>query len=134
MIVEFARNVLGLENADHAESNPQGERLVITPLACSLVGKAERVTIVPDTRAAAIWGAAPALEEYRCNYGVDRAYHPALTQAGLGLSGFGVEGELRIVELSRHTFFLATLFLPQLRSTSDRPHPLFAAFGRAATR
>jgi CTP synthase (UTP-ammonia lyase) len=104
---------------------------VITPLACSLVGKAERVTIVPDTRAAAIWGAAPALEEYRCNYGVERVYHPALRQAGLGLSGFGDEGELRIVELPRHPFFLATLFLPQLRSAPGGAHPLFAAFGRA---
>jgi len=68
---------------------------VVTPLACSLVGKAQWVTIVPDTRAAGIWGAATALEDFRCNYGVDRAYHPALTQAGLGLSGFGDEGELR---------------------------------------
>ena len=107
---------------------------MVTPLACSLVGKAERVTIVPDTRAAAIWEAATALEDFRCNYGVDRAYHPALTQAGLGLSGFGDEGELRIIELPRHAFFLATLFLPQLWSTPERPHPLIAAFARAAKR
>ncbi|HSF02237.1 MAG TPA: hypothetical protein VLA62_04465 [Solirubrobacterales bacterium] len=107
---------------------------MVTPLACSLAGKAERVTIVPDTRAAAIWGAATALEEFRCNYGVDRAYHPALSQAGLGLSGFGDEGELRIIELPDHAFFLATLFLPQLRSPSDRPHPLLVAFALATKR
>lgn len=98
------------------------------------MGKAERVTIVPDTRAAAIWGSATALEDFRCNYGVDRAYHPALAVAGLALSGFGDDGELRIVELPDHPFFLATLFLPQLRSASSRPHPLLAAFRRAATR
>ncbi|HET9492586.1 MAG TPA: hypothetical protein VFR64_22910 [Methylomirabilota bacterium] len=98
------------------------------------MGKAERVTIVPSTRAAAIWGSATALEDFRCNYGVDRAVHPALTEAGLTLSGFGDDGELRIVELPDHPFFLATLFLPQLRSTPARPHPLIVAFGRAAAR
>jgi CTP synthase (UTP-ammonia lyase) len=107
---------------------------VVTPLACSLVGRAERVTIVPDTRAAAIWGSPTALEDFRCNYGADRTYHRALAQAGLGLSGFGDEGELRIVELSGHPFFLATLFLPQLRSTPGRPHPLLVAFASATTR
>ncbi len=107
---------------------------MVTRLACSLVGKAERVTIVPGSRAAAIWPAPTAFEEFRCNYGVDRAYHPVLTEAGLGLSGFGDEGELRIVELPGHAFFLATLFLPQLRSTPERPHPLLAAFGRAVIR
>ncbi|MGH6886218.1 MAG: CTP synthase C-terminal region-related (seleno)protein, partial [Geminicoccales bacterium] len=84
---------------------------MITPLACSLVGKEERVTIIPGSRAAAIYGAEAAREDFRCNYGVDRAYHPALTQAGLALSGFGDEGELRVIELPRHPFFLATLFL-----------------------
>jgi CTP synthase (UTP-ammonia lyase) len=98
------------------------------------VGKVERVTIVPETRAAAIWGSATALEDFRCNYGVDRAYHSALSAAGLSLSGFGDDGELRIVELPAHPFFLATLFLPQLRSAPSRPHPLLTAFGRAATR
>jgi CTP synthase (UTP-ammonia lyase) len=96
------------------------------------VGKAERVTIVPETRAAAVWGSATALEDFRCNYGVDRAYHPALAAAGLRLSGFGDDGELRIIELPHHPFFLATLFLPQLRSAPERPHPIFLAFARAA--
>jgi CTP synthase (UTP-ammonia lyase) len=105
---------------------------VITPLACSLVGKVERVRIVPDTRAAAIWGSATALEDFRCNYGVDSAYHPALSRAGLGLSGFGDGGELRIIELPQHPFFLATLFLPQLRSAPTRPHPIFLALARMA--
>ncbi|HEY7365165.1 MAG TPA: hypothetical protein VIE37_13750 [Methylomirabilota bacterium] len=107
---------------------------MVTPLACSLVGRAERVEIVPDTRAAAIWGTTTALEDFRCNYGVDRGYHRALSQAGLGLAGFGDEGELRIIELSAHAFFLATLFLPQLRSTPERPHPLLVAFRRAVKR
>ena len=78
-----------------------------------------------------------AVEDFRCNYGVNSEYLSALEKAGLGLSGFGEDGELRIVELPEHPFFVATLFVPQMRSTPDHPHPLlvgFAAAVAAATR
>jgi len=89
------------------------------------------VTIVPRTRAAALYGVDTAVEDYRCNYGVNSDYHAALQQAGLRLSGFGEDGELRIVEISTHPFFLATLFLPQMRSNLGTPHPLLAGFATA---
>ena len=91
----------------------------------------QRVRIVPGTRAAALYAAESAVEEFRCNYGVNPEYQTALEQAGLRLSGFGDDGELRIVELPDHPFFLATLFLPQLRSTAERPHPLLGGFTAA---
>jgi CTP synthase (UTP-ammonia lyase) len=137
VIIEITRHVLGLEDADHAESSPDAKRLVIIPLACSLVGLEQRVMVVPGTRAADLYGGTTAVEDFRCNYGVDPAYHPALEKGGLRLSGFGEDGELRIVELPGHPFFLATLFLPQMRSTPERPHPFlrgFAAAVKAAAR
>ena len=94
---------------------------------------AQRVIIVPGSRAAALYGTESALEDYRCTYGVNPAYHPALAQAGLRLSGFGEDGELRIVELSNHPFFLATLFVPQMKSTPEKPHPLLAGFAAAVS-
>lgn len=87
--------------------------------------------IVAGTRAAALYGADTAVEDFRCSYGVDPQYHPALEQAGLRLSGFGEDGELRIVELPGHPFFLATLFLPQMRSNPERSHPILAGFAGA---
>jgi CTP synthase (UTP-ammonia lyase) len=48
------------------------------------------------------------------------------------VSGLGGAGEVRIVELPGHPFFLATLFLPQARSTASRPHPLLAGYAAAA--
>jgi CTP synthase (UTP-ammonia lyase) len=87
--------------------------------------------IVPGTRAAALYGAETAVEDYRCNYGVNPEYRPVLEQAGLTPSGVGEDGELRIVELRGHPFFLATLFLPQMRSTPERPHPLLVGFAAA---
>jgi CTP synthase (UTP-ammonia lyase) len=89
------------------------------------------VRIVPGTRAAALYGDAEPVEDYRCNYGVDPRFHPALEEAGLRLSGFGEDGELRIAEIPAHPFFLATLFLPQMRSTRARPHPILAGFAAA---
>jgi CTP synthase (UTP-ammonia lyase) len=49
------------------------------------------------------------------------------------VSGVGTEGEIRIVELPDHRFFVATLFLPQARSTADAPHPLLAGFAVAVS-
>ena len=68
---EFARNVLRIEDAEHDGSSPAAPRLVVTPLACSLVGLEQRVRIVPGTRTAALYGDAEPGEDYRCNYGVD---------------------------------------------------------------
>jgi CTP synthase (UTP-ammonia lyase) len=107
---------------------------VITPLACSLVGTQQRVLVVPGSRAAKLYGDEVAIEDYRCNYGVDAGYagyHAAFERSGLRLSGFGEDGELRIIELPDHPFFLATLFLPQMRSAPGRPHPLLAGFAAA---
>jgi CTP synthase (UTP-ammonia lyase) len=104
---------------------------VITPLACSLVGQQHPVTIVAGTRAAALYGVVSVVEDYYCNYGVNAEYLPRLREAGLSVSGLGEDGEARIVELASHPFFLATLFLPQTRSTAAKPHPLLAGYAAA---
>ena len=104
---------------------------MITPLICSLVGQQQAVTILPGTRAAKLYGAAEAIEDYYCNYGVNPDYQPLLEAGGLRVSGRGGAGEVRIVELPDHPFFLATLFLPQARSTLSEPHPLLAGYAAA---
>jgi CTP synthase (UTP-ammonia lyase) len=89
------------------------------------------VTIVPGTRAAALYGMAESIEDYYCNYGVNPDYVRRMEASGLRVSGLGAEGEVRIVEIPGHPFFLATLFLPQARSTASAPHPLLAGFAAA---
>ena len=89
------------------------------------------VFVLPETRAAALYGVAEATEDYYCNYGVNPDYHRRLEAGGLRVSGLGREGEVRIVEIPDHPFFLATLFLPQSRSTPSRPHPLLAGYAAA---
>jgi CTP synthase (UTP-ammonia lyase) len=92
------------------------------------------VTIVPGTRAAELYGVNAAVEDYYCNYGVNPEYHAALEKGGLQVSGLGGEGEIRIVELANHPFFVATLFLPQARSSGTHPHPLLAGYAAAVRR
>jgi CTP synthase (UTP-ammonia lyase) len=107
---------------------------VITPLACSLVGQQQTVIIAPDSRAARLDGSGEATEDYYCNYGVNPDYHRLLEAGGLRISGRGIAGEIRIVEIPDHPFFLATLFLPQARSAPVKPHPLIRGYAAALAR
>ena len=132
MLVEYARNVLGAEGAEHAETSPEAGDLVVTALACSLWGQEHSVSFVPGTRAAALYGAESAVEDYFCSYGLSPKYRPRMEEAGLRVSGVDEEGEPRIVELEGHPFFVATLFCFQTRSREDEPHPLVAGFAEAA--
>ena len=74
------------------------------------------------------------IEDYYCAYGVNPEYRTALEKGGLRVSELGDEGEVRIVELPGHPFYLGTLFLPQTRSLPGRPHPLIAGYAAAVGR
>jgi len=71
-------------------------------------------------------------EQFACNYGLNQQFREKVGAGKLKITGVDVEGEARIVELSDHDFYVATLFLPQVSSKPDRPHPLIIAYLRAA--
>jgi CTP synthase (UTP-ammonia lyase) len=133
LVLEYARNVMGIREAAHAESDPYASCLFITPLSCSLAGKRMQVCVRPGTRAGAIYQSDQATEEYYCNFGLNPAYQEQLALAGLEISGTDDAGEARIVELPLHPFFVGTLFVPQASSIKGSPHPVVLAFVRAAT-
>ena len=133
-MIEYVRNVLGVEDADHEESSPEAERLAVTALSCSLVGQEEAISIVPGTRAAQLYRRGDAVEGFYCNYGVNPEYAARLEAGGLAVGGRSADGEVRIVELPTHPFFMGTLFLPQVSSTPQAPHPILAGFVAAAAR
>jgi CTP synthase (UTP-ammonia lyase) len=130
--IEFAHNVLGFVDARQAERDPYASKLIITPLSCSLKGLTMDVLIDPDSRVAEIYGSTRVAEEYYCNFGLNPEYQGKLHDAGLRIVGTDADGEARILSLPEHPFFVATLFVPQLTSTLQRPHPLIVAFMRAA--
>ena len=90
------------------------------------------LTFKADSRAADCYGSTSATEQYYCSMGVNPARVAELKSGPLQVSGSDAEGEVRVIELPEHPFFLGTLFLPQLRSLPGRPHPLVTAFVRAA--
>jgi CTP synthase (UTP-ammonia lyase) len=133
LMIEYARNVMGLADAAHAESDPYASCLFVTPLSCSLTGRTMQVTIKRGSKAAAACQAERSMEAYYCNFGLNPEYQEQLERAGLEVTGKDENGEARIVELGSHPFFVGTLFVPQARSEPGNPHPLILAFCRAAT-
>jgi CTP synthase (UTP-ammonia lyase) len=133
-LLEFARNVCGLDRAGHAENAPgtAADDAVIVALACSLVGHEGTVTVTPGSRAARLLGADRMQARYHCNYGPNPQHLGALRAHGLAFTGVDAAGEVRIAELPDHPFFLATLFQPELDGDGTRVHPLVTGLARAA--
>jgi CTP synthase (UTP-ammonia lyase) len=131
MVLEYARNVLGFMDAQHAEYDPYASRLFISRLACSLVGREMELELAPGSKIARIYGSTSARERYYCNFGVSPEGSQFLRGGPLRVTGRDLEGEARVIELPDHPFFMGTLYVPQARSEPDQPHPLVDAFLRA---
>ena len=132
-VIELARSLAGLDDAHHAETDPDAGTLVAAPLACSLVGEQRMVTCVPGTRLAAICGTEPFVGFHWCNYGLAPAFEDVLADAGVVIAARAPDAGVEAIELPDHPFFVATLFQPQVGSLAGDPlHPLIAAFLDAA--
>jgi CTP synthase (UTP-ammonia lyase) len=131
-VLEYARSVLGWSAAEHAETSPDAELLVVTPLACALVEAEGAVRLLPGSRLRAAYGADQAMEGYRCRYGLNPAFRAALTAGPLRVAAEDDAGDVRGVELDGHPFFVATLFQPERAALRGEVPPVVAAFIRAA--
>jgi CTP synthase (UTP-ammonia lyase) len=135
-LLEYARNVCGLARAAHAENDPEAaaEDLVIGPLACSLAGHEGAVRVTPGSLAESVIGAERLVERYQCSYGPGSGHLDLLRAHGMRFTGEDGEGQVRIVELPGHPFFLATLFQPELAGDGTLPHPVVRSLASAAVR
>ncbi|WP_263316927.1 CTP synthase C-terminal region-related (seleno)protein [Montanilutibacter psychrotolerans] len=132
-IVEYARNVLGWADADHAETAPDAARAVIVPLACSLVEVAEPVIFRPGSRIAEAYATEWIEEGYHCRYGLADGFRDAAFADGaLRIGAVDEHGDVRAIELRDHPFFVATLFQPERAALRGDPCPLVRAFVAAA--
>lgn len=130
-ILEYARHVLGWANAEHAETQPNAARPVITPLACALVEKTDTIRFHQGSILAAAYGCLETIEDYHCSYGINPAFLSAIVSGPLRVSAEDRTGEVRAVELEGHPFFVATLFQPERAALIGKTPPLVAAFVRA---
>ncbi len=148
MVIEVARNLAGLGGANSAEFDANAADPVIATMAdqhdvvagAKDMGGTMRLgaypaRLAPDSLVAEIYGSSTVSERHRHRYEVNNAYRDALESAGLRLSGTSPDSSLvEFVELDRdlHPFMVATQAHPEFKSRPTRPHPLFAAFVRAA--
>ena len=132
-VLEFARNVAGIAEAAHAETDPGAAAQIIAPLACALRDVGGRVGFSEGSRLRGIYGPADVEEEYMCGFGLNPEFRDLLERAGMRFTGFDPEGAVRALELPDHPFFIATLFQPERAALHGRTPPLARAFVHAAT-
>jgi CTP synthase (UTP-ammonia lyase) len=123
---------LGIQDADHEESSPDGSTLLISRLECAITGQTRKIKLVPKTKSAEAYERDETSEQFYCNFGLNPAFRDQLFKGPLRISGVDENGEVRIVEIVDHPFFIGTLFLPQISSTPSEPHPLVLSFLKAA--
>ena len=141
-VVEFARNVCGLEGANSAEFDRGAKHLVVDIMPDQRGIEAKGATmrlgaypcvIKPDSLAAKIYGKAQVRERHRHRYEVNNAYREQLERGGLVLSGVSPDERLvEMIELPGHLHFVGCQFHPEFKSKPHQPHPLFTSFVRAA--
>ncbi|MEX2444641.1 MAG: CTP synthase [Alkalispirochaeta sp.] len=145
MVIEFARLVLGLEEADSTEFNPDGPHPVVSLLEEQVDVKnyggtmrlgAGRSRLLPDTRIRAVYGREIVEERHRHRYEVSNVYRQQLNEAGLMTGGVTEDYSLvESLEWPHHPFGVGVQFHPEFKSKPVDAHPLFREFvGAAGTR
>ncbi|MDF5709856.1 MAG: CTP synthase [Nostoc sp. S4] len=141
-VIEWARNVVGLTDANSAEF----DAYTIDPVINLLPEQQEVVDlggtmrlglypchVLPDTLAFKLYQEDVIYERHRHRYEFNNAYRDLLLKSGYAISGTSPDGRLvEIVELPKHPFFLACQFHPEFQSRPSNPHPLFKGFIQAA--
>jgi CTP synthase len=143
-VVEFARDVCGLEESHSSEFAEDASDHVIclldSQLQVTTKGGTMRLGAYPchleeGSRAREIYGEAEISERHRHRFEVNNAYRDLLTSHGMTISGTSPDGGLvEMIEITEHPWFVAGQFHPELKSRPTRPHPLFDSFVRAAAR
>jgi CTP synthase (UTP-ammonia lyase) len=133
-ILEFARDVLGLADADHQKTNPKASMPLISPLACGLAGVKARVRFMNGTALRKAYGVPESMERYYCSFGLNDRYRRLVEGAQLCVSAVDDQNDVRAVEMDGHPFFVATLFQPELTDEGAPANPLVKAFAAACVR
>ncbi|GFE80773.1 CTP synthase [Steroidobacter agaridevorans] len=150
-IIEFARNIAGLQGAHSTEFNRgaphpvvalitewQDEKGVVeqrtekSDMGGTMRLGAQEARLSHGSKAHQIYGSDTVMERHRHRYEFNNRYLQKLMNAGLRFSGFSRDGLVEMIELPSHPFFVASQFHPEFRSTPRDGHPLFSGFVKAA--
>jgi len=140
--IEFARNVLGIKEANSTEMDEHTKEPIVDLMEDQkkVTGKggtmrlgSYQCTIAPDTLAYKIYGSESISERHRHRWEFNNKYLEAFENAGMIASGRNADsGLVEIVELPSHPFFIGVQYHPELKSTVENPQPIFVNFIKAA--
>ena len=133
-LMEYARNVLGMANIDHAELAPGSPHPLIAALTCSLVDEEAEVILEPESLMHKSYGTTRIREQYRCSYGPNPEHENALFAEELRVTARDAGGQVRGGELGGHPFFVGTLFQPERRALKGELPPLVREFVRVLSK
>ncbi len=142
MVIEYARDVLGLPDANSTEMSPSTPHPVIDLMeeqkSISNLGGTMRLgaydcRLTAGSRAAAAYGTTDIRERHRHRFEFNNSYREAFEQAGMACTGINpASGLVEVVEIPSLRWFIGTQYHPEYSSTVLHPHPLFMSFMRAA--
>jgi len=148
MVIEGARNLAGIKDANSAEFAPDCSAPVIATMEDQLANVSGdgdlggtmrlgsyKATLKPDSIVAELYGESEIMERHRHRYEVNNKYRDQIANSGMVFSGMNTERDLvEFVELPRevHPFYVGTQAHPEFKSRPTRPHPLFAGLIKAA--
>ena len=130
-LLEFARNQLKFDAAEHSEDNPNTTAPLVYRMPCSLIEQQQEVT-VSDQTFREIYGASSGMEGYHCSYGLNPDYEKLFAGTQLHIVARAANGEARAFQLQGHPFFIGTQFQPERRALAGTLHPVVKAFFSAA--
>ncbi len=143
-VVEYAQNVMGIEDAASTEVNPKTKNPVIDllPEQLSITQKggtmrlgAYECKLTPASLVYRAYQTDTVHERHRHRYEFNNDYREQIEEAGLHATGINpATGLVEIVELKDHPFFIGVQFHPELKSTVENPHPIFVAFIKACVK
>ena len=141
-VIEYARTVLGLEDANSTEMNSQTshavidlmeEQKTITEKGGTMRLGSWKCNLQKDSLAHQIYGKSQIEERHRHRFEFNSQYKEQLEKAGLKASGINPDtGLVEIVEIENHPFFIGVQYHPEYKSTVATPHPIFVGFVKAA--
>lgn len=130
-LVEFARNVLGRQEAGISEVDPDCPMPVVSALTCALIDETDPVLPEPGGLVARLCGAVSLTETYRCSFGINPDYVALFAGTDLQVEARDPDGAVRAMSLKGHPFFLGTAFQPERAALEGRRHPVVTGFARA---
>ncbi len=141
-VIEFSRNILGMEDAHSTEMNRETSHPVIDIMEgqkdITRKGGTMRLgeypcNIAKGTRAHQVYGKSKVMERHRHRFEFNNEYLSRFEEAGMTASGINPnENLVEIIELKNHPWFIGVQFHPEYKSTVENPHPLFVRFVKAA--